>query len=70
MTTSLQYSDVEQAAARIEGLEEAQPAADLPERRADRAPAGAAGADAARLAADPTGAADRAGDEPEWPPLE
>ena len=58
------------AAARIEGLEEAQPAADLPDRRADRAPAGAAGADAARLVADPTGAADRAVDEAGWPPLE
>ncbi|MBN9213280.1 MULTISPECIES: ABC transporter ATP-binding protein [unclassified Microbacterium] len=41
------------AAARIEGMDTgAQPAA-LPDRRADRAPAGAAGEDAARLVADP-----------------
>lgn len=41
------------AAARIEGMDAAEPAPALPDRRADRAPAGAAGADAARLIADP-----------------
>lgn len=52
------------AASRIEGIEAADAPPALPDRRADRAPAGAAGADAARLVADadvePT-------DEQAWP---
>ena len=40
------------AAARIEGMDAAMPAP-LPDRRADRAPEGSAGADAAQLVADP-----------------
>ncbi len=40
------------AAARIDGMEAEQPPAELPNRRADKAPEGAAGADAARLLAD------------------
>ncbi len=51
------------AAARIEGLEEAQPPAPLPNRRADRAPADGAGAEAVRLLVD---APD---DEQAWPYL-
>ena len=52
------------AAARIEGIDQAAAPRALPERRADRAPEGAAGADAARLVADPP--VERAGDEPVW----
>jgi len=51
------------AAARIEGLEEAQPPAPLPDRRADRAPTDAAGADAGRLLVDTPD------DEQAWPYL-
>jgi len=55
------YSELaaeQMAAAKIEGMDAGAPPAALPDRRADRAPAGAAGADAARLVADaPTGEA-------------
>jgi len=51
------------AAARIEGLEEAQSPAPLPDRRADRAPTDAAGADAGRLLVDTPD------DEQAWPYL-
>lgn len=49
------------AAATIEGMDAAAPAPSLPDRRADRAPAGAAGTDAARLVADPPA------EEQAWP---
>lgn len=51
------------AAARIEGVDAAQVPAALPDRRADRAPEGAFGADAARLLSDPPV------DEQVWPDL-
>lgn len=60
------------AAASIEGMEAAIPGrADLPERRADRAPEGAAGSDAARLLTDPPGIEapgdrTRPGGDPSW----
>ena len=56
------------AAATIAGMDAAAPGrAALPERRADKAPDGAAGADAARLLADPPA---QSAPEPAWPFVE